>query len=137
MSRAGLLSDQQVDIIATRLAERLSVLPASQNKVTTTRTAPVIVSHTELGEGVFANVDDAVEAAGIAYRELDGMSLEGRQKITVGLRLNMQQRLLPAAPGQAVSRVVQDLFDAAVEGGPLVHVQQLHDTAPALSTRSW
>jgi hypothetical protein len=36
-----------------------------------------------------------------------------------------------------VGRVVQDLFDAAVKGGPLVHVQQLHDVAPRLSTRSW
>jgi hypothetical protein len=35
----------------------------------------------------------------------------------------MQQRLLPAATGQPVGGVVQDLFDAAVKGGPLVHVQ--------------
>jgi len=85
---ASLLSDQQVDIIATRLAERLSAPPASRNKVNTTRSAPAIASHT-LGEGVFANVDDAVEAAGIAYRELDGMSLEGRQKIIAAVRESM------------------------------------------------
>jgi len=87
---AGLLSDRQVDIIATRLAERLSALPASQNKVTTLHSAPAIVSRSSvLGEGVFATVDDAVEAAAIAYRELDGMSLEGRQKIIAAIRESM------------------------------------------------
>ena len=86
---ASLLSDQQVDIIATRLAERLSAVPASQNKVTTPHSAPAIVTHTGHGEGVFANVDDAVEAAGIAYRELDGMSLDGRQKIITAIRESM------------------------------------------------
>ncbi len=99
----GLLSDRQVDIIATRLAERLSAPPAAQSNiteanVTTAETtaapiapviAPSIAPRETLGEGVFATVDDAVEAAGIAFRELDGMSLEGRQKIIASIRESM------------------------------------------------
>jgi len=95
MSRPGgnasLLSDQQVDIIATRLAERLLAPPAAQSninaaKITAACSAPAIAPRAALGEGVFATVDDAVEAAGIAFRELDGLSLEGRQKIIASIR---------------------------------------------------
>jgi len=87
MSPPG-LSDQQVDIIAARLAERLSA-PATAATNTAARNVPVSTSRAALGEGVFANVDDAVEAAGVAYRELDGMSLEGRQKIIASIRESM------------------------------------------------
>jgi len=83
---AGLLSDQQVDIIATRLAERLSAPSAETTRITATRGAPVSAPRETIGEGIFATVDEAVEAAGIAFRELDGMSLEGRQKIIASIR---------------------------------------------------
>ena len=96
---AGFLSGQQVDIIATRLAERLSAPPAAQSrfvaanisapKITASRSAPAITPRDAPGEGVFATVDDAVEAAGFAFRELDGMSLEGRQKIIASIRESM------------------------------------------------
>jgi len=93
MSRPGgnvdLLSDQQVDIIATRLAERLSAPQAAQPRTSAARNAPVIAPREVLGEGVFATVDDAVAAAGVAFRELDGMSLEGRQKIIASIRESM------------------------------------------------
>lgn len=101
MSRAGgntaYLSDQQVDIIAARLAERLAAPVAAKTKTTATHAAPAIVSRdvprnvprNVLGEGVFGSVDDAVKAAGIAFRELDGMSLEGRQKIIASIRESM------------------------------------------------
>jgi len=93
------VSDQQVDIIATRLAERLSAPPAAQKNITaanvtaakinTVRGVPAIAPRDVPGEGVFATVDDAVEAAGVAFRELDGMSLEGRQKIIASVRESM------------------------------------------------
>ncbi len=85
----GLLSDRQVDIIATRLAERLSTPSSANTRVAAARSAPTIAPRETLGEGVFASVDDAVEAAGIAFRELDGMSLEGRQKIIASIRESM------------------------------------------------
>ncbi|RLA50552.1 MAG: aldehyde dehydrogenase EutE, partial [Gammaproteobacteria bacterium] len=95
MSRAGgnasFLSDKQVDIIATRLAERLSAPTSANAHTAVTRSAPAIVSGGVLGEGVFATVDDAVRAAGTAYRELDGMSLEGRQKIIAAIRESMTE----------------------------------------------
>jgi len=86
---AGLLSDKQVDIIATRLAERLSPQAAEKKQFTAARSAPAIAPREQLGEGVFATVDDAVEAAATAFRELDGMSLTGRQKIIASIRESM------------------------------------------------
>ena len=86
---AGFLSDQQVDIIARRLAERFSAPPAAGSNVTAASSAPAIAPRDALGEGVFATVDDAVKAAGFAFRELDGMSLEGRQKIIASIRESM------------------------------------------------
>ena len=94
---AGLLSDRQVDIIATRLAERMSA-PTSPAKspvaaAAARRRVPIIDStgapREALGDGVFATVDDAVDAAATAFRELDGMSLEGRQKIIASIRESM------------------------------------------------
>ena len=94
---AGSLTDQQVEIIATRLAERLSTQPAAGSGITpanvsaaTTDTAATAPRET-LGEGVFATVDDAVEAAAVAFRELVGMSLEGRQKIIASIRESMHE----------------------------------------------
>ncbi len=105
MSRPGgnalNLTDQQVDIIATRLAERFSTQPVIKTTIAAPRSAPIIVPrvvsrsvlhvtpHINLGEGVFASVDDAVAAAGVAFRELDGMSLAGRQKIIASIRASM------------------------------------------------
>ena len=85
----GLLSDQQVDLIATRLAERLAGSSASGAPVRTIGEATTASPHVTLGEGVFATVDDAVEAAGIAFRQLDGITLEGRQKIIASIRESM------------------------------------------------
>ena len=91
-----MISDRQVDIIATRLAERMSGSPARapgpapapvpesipaaapRTPASTPREAP--------GDGVFATVDDAVDAAATAFREFDGMSLEGRKQIIASIR---------------------------------------------------
>jgi len=87
--QAGLLSDRQVDIIATRLAERLSAPATAKTPIAATRSSPQIAPRETLGEGIFATVDDAVEAAGAAFGELDGMSLAGRQKIIASIRESM------------------------------------------------
>ncbi len=85
MSRAGgnpgLLTDHQVDIIASRLAERLGAPAAGPSPRVRSREAP--------GEGVFANLDDAVEAARAAFRELDSMSLDIRRDIIASIRTAM------------------------------------------------
>ncbi|RZV37461.1 MAG: aldehyde dehydrogenase EutE [Chromatiales bacterium] len=90
---AGLLSDRQVDIIATRLAERMSgapvTSPASRSTAAAPRRAPLSAPREALGDGVFATVDDAVDAANNAFREFDGMSLESRQKIIASIRESM------------------------------------------------
>jgi len=93
MSQPGgsvnLLSDQQVDIIAARLADRFTAPAPGDTRVPAARSAPAIAPRAALGEGVFATVDDAVEAANVAFRQLDGMSLEGRQKIIASIRESM------------------------------------------------
>ena len=95
---AGLLSDRQVDIIATRLADRVKGSPAATPTPTpmptpgpaaAPRRVPVSIPREALGDGVFATVDDAVDAAATAFREFDGMSLEGRQKIIASIRESM------------------------------------------------
>ena len=86
---ADLLTDQQVDIIAARLAERLTGSSAGRTRVPAPPSGPTVASRTALGEGVFATVDEAVEAAGTAFCQLDGMTLEGRQKIIASIRESM------------------------------------------------
>ncbi|MBT8070161.1 MAG: aldehyde dehydrogenase family protein [Gammaproteobacteria bacterium] len=83
------ISDQQVDIIARRLAERISSPPTGQPGPVGAPVAPAVHTGSLLGEGVFATVDDAVKAAAKAYLELDGMSLEGRKKIITSIRETM------------------------------------------------
>ncbi len=79
------LSDRQVDLIAQRLAGRLGAgdAAASPSAASAARACPPSAA---LGEGIFPSVDDAVEAAGLAFRRLDGMTLEGRQAIVASIR---------------------------------------------------
>jgi len=84
-----LLSDQQVDIIATRLAARLRAASAGTAKVGAPRAGAAAVSRAALGEGVFATVDDAVAAAGIAFSRFDAVTLQGRHKIIASIRQTM------------------------------------------------
>jgi acyl-CoA reductase-like NAD-dependent aldehyde dehydrogenase len=74
------LSDRQVDLIATRLAGRLAPGAAPRAAPAPARTAQ------SLGVGIFATVDDAVQAATIAQRRLDGMTLAGREAIIASIR---------------------------------------------------
>ena len=83
------LSDQQVDLIASRLAERIAAGSNGAAGIGAARTAPCAPTRTELGEGVFATVDDAVDAAAAAFREFDGMTLEGRHRIIAAIRESM------------------------------------------------
>jgi acyl-CoA reductase-like NAD-dependent aldehyde dehydrogenase len=83
------ISDQQVDLIATRLAKRFAAPPATPASGTAARNTPAVAPREALGEGVFATVDDAVEAAGAAFREFEGMSLESRQQIIASIRGSM------------------------------------------------
>ena len=83
------LSDQQVDIIATRLAARLQGAAPREAKAPAPTPAPVTTARAALGEGVFATIDAAVEAATQAFRQFDRVTLEGRQKIIAAIRESM------------------------------------------------
>ncbi len=83
------LTDQQVDAIATRLAEKITAAANGGQDSRQARKAPAASSRAELGEGVFATVDDAVAAATTAYRQFDGMTLEGRREIIAAIRDSM------------------------------------------------
>lgn len=90
------LTDQQVDLIACRLAERLSgdaaaPRPASSSSPSPTlrpsgSVSPARTATALLGEGIFATVDEAVGAARTAYEQLDGISLSGRETIIASIR---------------------------------------------------
>jgi acyl-CoA reductase-like NAD-dependent aldehyde dehydrogenase len=87
--RTDLLSDQQVDAIAARLAERFTSASAGSAPAPAVQSTPVAAPRAALGEGIFATVDEAVAAAGVAFREFDGITLEGRQKIIASIRESM------------------------------------------------
>ena len=93
MSRLGgsakILSDRQVDLIATQLAARLSGTPSPAPAPAAMPRATISTPREALGDGVFATVDDAVDAAAKAFREFDGMSLEGRRQIIASIRESM------------------------------------------------
>jgi acyl-CoA reductase-like NAD-dependent aldehyde dehydrogenase len=84
-----MISDRQVDIIATRLAARMSGSPSPAPVPAAKPRAPASTPREALGDGVFATVDDAVDAAAEAFREFDGMSLEGRRRIIAAIRESM------------------------------------------------
>ena len=90
---AGLLNDRQVDLIATRLAERLLASdvakPPASKGGSEPHLAHDLAPREALGEGIFATVDDAVEAAGVAFRQLDALSLEQRKLIIASIRESM------------------------------------------------
>ena len=124
----GLLTDQQVDIIATRLAERLRGSSAAEARDNVARSGPTTLPHAALGEGVFATVDDAVEAAGVAFRQLDGLSLEGRQKIIASIRESMLEHAEELARlaqsetglGRAEDKLIKNRLVARKTSGPEV-----------------
>ena len=98
-----MISDRQVEIIASRLAERMSGSPSPARRAAPVpapeprpapepmpKPAPAPGISTEgLGDGVFATIDDAVAAARAAYREFDGVSLKARKRIIASIRKSM------------------------------------------------
>ncbi|MEZ4387232.1 MAG: aldehyde dehydrogenase family protein [Candidatus Krumholzibacteriia bacterium] len=79
----GGLSDQQVELIARRLAGRLgggNTAPAANAAV-----PPAAAS----GEGVFATLDECIAAARQAFLELQDLSLAGRVEIIAAFRAAM------------------------------------------------
>ena len=92
-----MISDRQVDIIASRLAERMSGSPSparAKAPVPTPKPMPEpapapAIPPEGLGDGVFATIDDAVAAARAAYREFDGVSLKARKRIIASIRESM------------------------------------------------
>ena len=78
------LTQQQIDSVAAQVVQFLhnDVKPEEQTK-------PVNVlekNQTELGAGIFLSVDAAVKAAGIAFAELNSMTLEKRKEIINSIR---------------------------------------------------
>ncbi len=102
------LSEEQIGRIASIIAGRLG-LPDSQ----TEETSGALVSNAqgnstprrvpqELSDGLFPDVDSAVEAAGIAFRRLRSETLELREKIITSIRAAM---LLEA---ESLARLARD-----------------------------
>ncbi len=103
------LSEQQVDLIAARLAERLRLgavpgrgpvapgsppgeAPAGGYVVNPMRApGPAARPGDRSGEGVFATVDDCVEAAAVAFRRLNQSTLALRSRVIAAIREAMRR----------------------------------------------
>jgi acyl-CoA reductase-like NAD-dependent aldehyde dehydrogenase len=121
------LSDREVDLIAARLAARLGATVRSPAGPTV-EASPTAA----LGEGIFATVDDAVEAAGLAFRNLEGSTLEKRGAIVASIRESMVESAEDLARhahretglGRAEDKLVKNLLVARKTSGPEVLTPQ-------------
>ena len=117
------LSDREVDLIAARLAERLGAVPRERS-TSVTESPPL----PRLGEGIFATIDEAVEAAALAFRSLEGSTLEKRGAIVASIRESMVESAEDLARhahretglGRAEDKLVKNLLVARKTSGPEV-----------------
>jgi acyl-CoA reductase-like NAD-dependent aldehyde dehydrogenase len=82
------LTDAQVDNIARRLADRMGS-PAAGTAVApgpARKAAPGQVASIRQGEGVFATVDECIEAARLAFFNLGELTLDSRTRIIAAIR---------------------------------------------------
>ena len=121
------LSDREVDLIAARLAERLGAAPRERS-TSVTKSPPL----PRLGEGIFATIDEAVEAAALAFRSLEGSTLEKRGAIVASIRESMVESAEDLARhahretglGRAEDKLVKNLLVARKTSGPEVLTPQ-------------
>lgn len=117
------LSDREVDLIAARLADRLGAAPRERS--TSVAESPPLP---RLGEGIFAIIDEAVEAAALAFRSLEGSTLEKRGAIVASIRESMVESAEDLARhahretglGRAEDKLVKNLLAARKTSGPEV-----------------
>ena len=85
------LTEQQVDLIARRVVDRLAGGRIATNGPPQAGASDAQAPPpSELVEGVFADVDSAVQAAAAAQRELAGMTLRKREEIVASIRRSMK-----------------------------------------------
>ncbi len=121
------LSDREVDLIAARLADRLGAAPRERS-TSVTESPPL----PRLGEGIFATIDEAVEAAALAFRSLEGSTLEKRGAIVASIRESMVESAEDLARhahretglGRAEDKLVKNLLVARKTSGPEVLTPQ-------------
>ncbi len=94
------LTDEQVDRIARRLAERLrpgvspgagAPPPAAAGGYVAAPTVRVGAAPVAQGDGVFATVDDCVEAATVAFRAFSQSTLGKRHEVVASIREAMRR----------------------------------------------
>ncbi len=95
------LSESQVDRLASLLANRIGGVAgrgANERRISGAPLAtPGAPSADELRDGLFADVEAAVEAAAIAFRRLCGQSLARREQIIAAMRASMLEQADPLA----------------------------------------
>ncbi len=79
------LSQQQIDSIATQVAQILNSDSKPVPKESIQKT-DLLQTQSLLGAGIFADIDSAVKAANIAFKQLNSMSLEKRYEIIHSIR---------------------------------------------------
>lgn len=95
------LTEKQVDNLAFLLARRLGVGTSGEN-TSPASVAAAPAGEGELGDGLFPDVDAAVEAARIAFGRLKSEPLELRNRLIAGIRETM------TAEAEAVARLAYE-----------------------------
>jgi len=85
------LSDQEIEVIAQRIVASLTGRPAGDEAKAAVRApaAPAGVSAGDLG--VFDSLNEAVRAAGLAFRQFNEMGLTKRDAIIESIRKVMRE----------------------------------------------
>ncbi len=84
-NKVSSLSQQQIDSIATQVAQILNSDSKPVPKESIQKT-DLLQTQSPLGAGIFADIDSAVKAANIAFKQLNSMSLEKRHEIINSIR---------------------------------------------------
>jgi aldehyde dehydrogenase len=119
------LTEPEIQAIIERVRRRLAAV-GEVRPAAAMRAAAEVVSPSELGEGIFASIDEAVTAAGRAFRTYRAMGLDRRYAIVDAIRRSMLEsgeRLARMAHqetgiGRAEDKIVKNRLVTTKAPGP-------------------
>ncbi len=83
------LSERDIADIIERVRRRIDAASDGRTGVALRAEAELAAAGSELGDGIFATIDDAVAAANTAFRAFGSMGLDGRRVIIEAIRQSM------------------------------------------------
>ncbi len=118
-----MIRDDEIQAIIERVRARLGSLPDGDLE---SARALESASAADLGDGIHADIDDAVAAAGAAFRRFQTIGLEGRRRIIDSIRQSMLAQSESLARmahaetgiGRAADKVAKNMLVATKTPGP-------------------